>query len=624
MLVEIEGVTDSGGFAPVILPTRITILGVAPLPAPTLVSFSELQTGVYDAQPVQIRAIVERTETPDRLILGTPDGRFIGRLIRAERTDLAAFRGAEVRITGVCHSYFNSRGELAGHQLVIRGPGDIVVEKVAPNPFSAPLVPLHALRPFSSTFSGLLTRRVVGTVTFSLPGQFFYLQEGQHGIRINSHQVPAPSVGDRVEVAGIARHGASFAELTEAIFRKAGTAPLPQPVVTNRVSILEHPPEDQWTGFLIHDGLLVQIDGVLDRVEQAGKNDVRLHIEHRDRVLTATLAAADVRLVRERFPPGSKVRVTGVCLVQLSTQIPALDYPRPAEFQLLLRSPSDVEVVQAAPWWTPEKLFIALGASGLVLLLASAWVWILRRRVEQRTTELALEIQARHDAAGEFAAILHERERLAADLHDTMGQGLVALALQIEAAEALQAQAPASSARHFHLARHLLTRTREDLHRSVWNLRAGALHDRTLPEAMREVFARCCDGESLRIQVDEEGDWTNVPDFVSGSILLLAQEVVTNAVKHAQAEHITVRACCAASDITISIADDGRGFDLDQPFHIHEGHFGLQGMRERVKRLGGKLQIESAPGKGTRVTAQIPWKTPQQISSKNETLPSLP
>ncbi|MHA3774153.1 sensor histidine kinase [Verrucomicrobiota bacterium sgz303538] len=255
----------------------------------------------------------------------------------------------------------------------------------------------------------------------------------------------------------------------------------------------------------------------------------------------------------------------------------------------------------------PQRLWLALGGTGAILAMALAWAWLLRRRVAQRSAALAAEIGARRNAAAEFNATLRERKRLAADLHDTLEQALTGLALQLEAVDLFQSAEPEHTTHHLHLARQFLARSREDVRRSVWNLRAQGLEGRTLEEALREmVVGGLTQGQPVQSTCEIEGDPIPLPDFIAGNLLLLAQEAVTNALKHGKPHIITVQVAFEADGVLLSVADDGAGFDPSRAPGLKEGHFGLQGMRERVKRLGGKIEIMSGIGNGTRISAKVP------------------
>jgi signal transduction histidine kinase len=253
-------------------------------------------------------------------------------------------------------------------------------------------------------------------------------------------------------------------------------------------------------------------------------------------------------------------------------------------------------------------LWLALGGTSVVLALALTWAWLLRRRVAQRSSELAAEIGARRNAAVEFDATLRERKRLAADLHDTLEQALTGLALQLEAVDMFGNEEPDRSRHHLHLARQFLARSREDVRRSVWNLRAQGLEGRTLDEALRQMVAILTDSSGVRSTCEVEGSSVPLPDFISGNLLLLAQEGVTNALKHAGANRIEVSVEYSTDGVSLRIEDDGCGFDPGTAPGLREGHFGLQGMRERVKRLGGAIEITSAAGQGCQIRARVPTR----------------
>jgi signal transduction histidine kinase len=266
----------------------------------------------------------------------------------------------------------------------------------------------------------------------------------------------------------------------------------------------------------------------------------------------------------------------------------------------------DIEVIRRAPWWTAARLWTALAVAIAVLAGAVLWIALLRRTVARRSQQLAAEIEARHGAAVEFEATLRERTRLAADLHDTLEQSLTGLAFQLEAGEALIETNLDRSRRHLGLGQQLLSRSREDLRRSIWNLRSTALDEGSLVDTLHRVAVNRANGTAVTINVESEGEERSIPDVVAGNLLLLGQEAITNALKHGKPAGITLRLTFAAECLALQIEDDGRGFDLQTVAGPAGGHFGLQGMRERIKRLGGKLAIESSPGNGTRILASVP------------------
>jgi signal transduction histidine kinase len=152
------------------------------------------------------------------------------------------------------------------------------------------------------------------------------------------------------------------------------------------------------------------------------------------------------------------------------------------------------------------------------------------------------------------------------------------------------------------MARHSLTEAR----RSVTDLRASALEDRDLPAALAKAAPQWVAGSSVEVQVDVEGTPGPLPEVVEQHLLRIAQEAVTNAVKHAHARRVRVRLQADDPNVRLSIDDDGCGFEPKDAFLSAGGHFGIIGMRERAQRAGGKLNLKSEPGHGTRIEVTVP------------------
>jgi signal transduction histidine kinase len=110
----------------------------------------------------------------------------------------------------------------------------------------------------------------------------------------------------------------------------------------------------------------------------------------------------------------------------------------------------------------------------------------------------------------------------------------------------------------------------------------------------------------VQIRVDVEGESRALPEETEQHLLRIAQEAVTNAVKHARASQVRIHLAVAGRKLSLSVADNGRGFEQDEAFSEVGGHFGLLGMRERAERLGGELQLHSEPGQGTEVEVTVP------------------
>jgi two-component system NarL family sensor kinase len=198
-----------------------------------------------------------------------------------------------------------------------------------------------------------------------------------------------------------------------------------------------------------------------------------------------------------------------------------------------------------------------------------------------------------------------ERNRLAREIHDTLAQGLSATVLHLDAAEALL-EAGADLERIKAAVHRALQTTRENLEearRSVLDLRAAPLEGRTLAEALEELCAELRDAPGPEVRFTAVGGTRPLPPRVEVGLYRIAQEALSNALRHAGAETVTMDLVAEPDRIALAVEDDGRGFRVGE---MPEGRFGLIGMRERVRLLDGDLRVESAPGAGTRVAAVVP------------------
>jgi len=200
---------------------------------------------------------------------------------------------------------------------------------------------------------------------------------------------------------------------------------------------------------------------------------------------------------------------------------------------------------------------------------------------------------------------VEERNRLAREIHDTLAQGLSAIALQLETADALL-ETTTSPERIRHVVQQALQLTRSNLieaRRSVLDLRATPLEGRTLAEALQELVQETLTKHSLALTLHAVGGHHPLSAAIETGLYRIAQEALTNIYTHAQATQATIHLICTPAAIQLIVQDNGRGFEPDQVTH---DRYGLTGINERVRLLGGQLAIESAAGAGTKVAVTIP------------------
>jgi signal transduction histidine kinase len=236
------------------------------------------------------------------------------------------------------------------------------------------------------------------------------------------------------------------------------------------------------------------------------------------------------------------------------------------------------------PFWQTGWFAAAVAASlvGVGALLHASRL----RRVRQR-----------------FLAVLQERRRLSRDLHDTLEQGLAGIALQVDSARQHLARRPEAVARCLETALHMVEYSREETRRTVNQLRSQALERGDIAQAVREVAGELTSGGRPTVQVEALGTPRRLSAAAEHHLFRIAQEALTNAVRHAQASRVSVSLAFANDAVELTVSDDGRGLPSEKP--AHGFHFGLSGMRERARALGTRLEVESTPGSGT--TIRVRW-----------------
>ena len=215
---------------------------------------------------------------------------------------------------------------------------------------------------------------------------------------------------------------------------------------------------------------------------------------------------------------------------------------------------------------------------------------------------IAIERARLFDKSVRWGAV-EERNRLAREIHDTLAQGLTAVSLQLESADALL-EDEANPHRIRKVVRQALALTRanlEEARRSVLDLRAAPLEGRTLTEALQLLVEQA----EVPVEMVVTGANRPLPPRVEISLYRMAQEALTNIGRHAQATKAWLEVIMSPEGVKLTVADNGHGFDPEQ---IPDNRYGLLGLNERVKLLHGRLQVESTPGQGTRLEVTIPLR----------------
>lgn len=276
----------------------------------------------------------------------------------------------------------------------------------------------------------------------------------------------------------------------------------------------------------------------------------------------------------------------------------------------------------APPW---QRTWQAYATYGLLAGLAVAGLlrWSvhrahrrtleLERLVTERTEQLRTAMQKLADETRN-AATLAERDRLAGEIHDSLQQGLSGLMLQIDATLKLPGLGGDVRSR-LATARNMVSFTRHEVQHAVWDLESPLLEHTELGEALHKLTGLIGPG-AAQIEIDVEGAAQPLPPRVKHHLLRIAQEAITNAVRHAAARTISIRLEYRAAEVCLRVSDDGVGFRSDEALAAGVGHFGLRGLRGRGAKIGGAVRIASTPGQGTTIEIVAPM-VPGQVRSSD-------
>ncbi|MFL6123851.1 sensor histidine kinase [Actinophytocola sp.] len=220
---------------------------------------------------------------------------------------------------------------------------------------------------------------------------------------------------------------------------------------------------------------------------------------------------------------------------------------------------------------------------------------------ENAALHAQLLVQARE------AGVLDERQRMAREIHDTLAQGLAGILTQLQAAEQTQEE-PATWRRHVTNAMNLARESLTEARRTVHAVEPTMLAEARLPDAISDVTRRWSEVNRIDAVLTTTGDPRPMHADVEVTLLRTAQEALANVAKHAKASRVGLTLSYMEDLVTLDVRDDGVGFDpLARRLNgSANGGFGLTGMRQRVQRLAGRLEIESEPGGGTAISAAVP------------------
>jgi signal transduction histidine kinase len=639
-VVEVTGVSQPGAYAPIIGQPNWKKLGTAPLPPAKPVTIEQLMSGAEDGQRIETSGIVravtitDKTAKLDEGLLSceiTSGGyRFRAFSEIPVNIDPQTFVGAKVRIKGTAAASFNATlRRLVTTKIFVPLVTDFVVESSESiNPFEQPILPLNSIAQYRRDNAPGRRVHVKGIVTYQRPGEDLFLEDASGSLHTQSRQLDTLAVGDEVEVVGFPDLDHFLPVLQDATFRKT---PEPRAIVAPKAATIKGVQAGlHHAGFISLKGKL--LDRVMRRDRQPASGNVRtqavLMIQGDNSMFTAEAETPAGIATLSSIPLGSTIEVSGVCLTE-SEEDGTIK-----SFQLFLPTAKSVQILAKPSWLTPQRLLVGLAILLVILIVAVSWTVMVSRKnstlktlihekeaarlelqqahdqldekVKERTAQLKFQITARNESELQSKATLAERTRLAQELHDTLAQTLTGVALQLDTTAKLFNKEPDSANQHLDLARNMIAQSQTEVRRTVWNLRCRALEEFDLPGALTTSGKQITDGSNVSFELKAKGRVRPLPEILEENLLRIAQEALTNAVKHSGATLAEIELDYGPQNIVLLVKDNGKGFAVDNCVGPRDGYFGLLGISERTKRLQGEVSFSSAPDKGTTVRVQIP------------------
>lgn len=377
-LVEVEGRTDPGQYAPVIVTTKLRVVGQTNLPPAKRVNFEQLASGTQDSQFVEISGIVRAISFAENtkyfaVELTTGGGRIVAYLKKLPTTKSADLVDSTVRVRGVCSTRFTRQRQLFAIRLMVPRAEDMEIEIPAPPDSNSRSRPVGSLLQFTPRGSFGHRVKVAGTVVYFDPGHVLYLEQDGQGLEVQTKQDTPLYIGDQVEVLGFPSQGEYTPMLQDATYQKTSSGPPPSPARITHDDALKGD----------YDCRLVQITATLvDRAQHSSAP--YLILQRNDFIFHAYLGVFQGYEPFADLKNGSTLAVTGICRIEPG-EWQAGEAWRAKSFKILLRSLDDVAVLAPAPWWSLQRVLWAAGVLGLITLAASFWVLVLRRKVNQQT-----------------------------------------------------------------------------------------------------------------------------------------------------------------------------------------------------------------------------------------------
>ena len=586
---------------------KIEVISNTPPLPPIEIDLKDIQKGEFDILLVKVKGTVNdafRDEIDKRWgyiqLQNGKENIFVCVFIEQDEDGvLRNLIGAEVTATGI---YMPHRGHrrMLGNTIYVTNWDDFTITK----PASADLFDVPSLKDIpQSVLPNLNTagrRRTAGKVIAVWHDDRILLRTADDSIvRVDLIDSNPPKYGDFVEVAGRPETDLYRLNLSRGIWRPFNDAgqkrsdETPEDVTVRNLTMTEAGEPAFQTKY---HGRAIQMKGRVISVPQTEEYN-RLVMEC-DRQMVHVDASSCPESLRN-VEVDCTISAAGTCLMDTGNWHPNAPFPHIEGFSIIVRTPADIKILAYPPWWTAGRLSAIIGA--LLGLLSGIFIWnrMLNRLAERRGRELADEKLAHVTSDLK----VYERTRLAVELHDSLSQNLTGVSLAIRAANRLADTDSDGMRQSLNVAAKALDSCRDELRNCLWDLRNQTLEETDMNEAIRQTLAPHVGNAELFIRFNVSRD--DLSDNTAHCILRIIRELASNAVRHGGASTIKIAGSLEKDKLLFSVSDNGCGFDPESRPNAADGHFGLQGIQDRVDGFEGEMHIRSTPGTGAKITISI-------------------